>query len=1021
MAATNTLVWRIGDFLTGTLDSGELPVARGGTVNVNLTSTGTAELTIALGELPQSQQNNWKEHFAPIKRFVALIDTSLPWDNMGSVVYAGFINKVSSKIRSGQIRLQAVEMNEYLKTRLVIDAEGTVSDPTETVKFRGSSWGDVQTVIVKRAFSAQGLSPNAPRPPQCVHIPSHKNGNRGKDVLKTDARTYYDVLSEIQEQDSGNGQEWIWIPQFTSSSKSRIKFHFVAGVPKIREHKTINLTLSENTAKFSDYDSTFDSRDLYSRIWIQSRRGDEEEKSGADLTPGAVTASKFPILVERFYSPGVELDAAQLQAQMSAYLKYAGSLEHEVGFSIEEAWNPANWINRIGRRLAITGLNGTLSAGHTGTFRMVGLSFTPGAGTVSVDVVPLADVYPRLPKKNLADAINKTNSLGGNSRSLNDFGGGFGGGIGSPGAPDLPWNPGTGDPGDGGSNWDWGSGGGMPGMNPGDFSNAEWEVGEVTQTSAGGKEFINITQNEGNIFFYIESQNVRSYENDLTGTTPQNVFEANQGFTPHDGGFIKVGSGYLSNGDVEGWGERQTVELTPSIVNAIYQRGFMNGVFFRPEETTDVQGRLTRYHLRQSTLSVGKMVSVGGRVFIPIHMYLQWRGIRRNQSEPPYTSYTYDNSWSVIQRGVAFLVATYTQVNNLTAFTVDPRSFLHMNNTPMYATRAGTWVAFSDGTIVKSCNFASSGNALVTWWNFPPNTARTTNWGGLSVGKLKNGTRMLFLHNSAISIRSTLIPSQDADWIHLDSLGEQQGGVYRTPFTLGGMAFYVRPGEQTSGSAQPLSFYASGEGTNFTPIAQNLSPGYNNGVSNQVLTYDGYAYLPRGSVTSFAPTTLWSVRIRDANTTGGGGGFPGGGDGGDNGGGSDGGGDNGDGGGSGSPLTPNDDELQAIFQDGKIYVASPGAYQGGGTNPRYKVGVVQKPLGNGIGVDKWVEPLSVTTFTELDTTDGTRAFISGETVRVQYVVMTDENNDDLGAFYLEGDLTLTEGATIGPIRSTPQP
>lgn len=836
MASENTLVWRIGEFLTGELDAGYLPVARGGKVNVNITSTGTADLTVALSELSATARNGWKSYFTPIKRFVALIDTSLPWTSKGAIVYAGFINKVSSKVRSGQITLQAIEMNEYLKTRLIIDASGKVEDPTSALVFSGATWADVQKALAKRAFSAAGLAPNSPKPPKCVTIPAPKSGSKSKKVLRTDAKTYYDALTEVQEQDSPNGQEWVWVPQFTSASKSKVRWHFITGNPKVREKSITNLTLDEGSAKFSDYQTTFDSRDLYTRMWIQSKRGDEAGKKGADLTPGAITASKFPILVERFYNPGVELDSDQLQEQLTAHLKYAGVVEHEAGFSIEEAWNPAQWIHRIGRTIKITGINNTLSAGHTGTFRLMGLSFTPGQGTVSLDVVPPADKYPRLPKKSLADAIGKTNALGSNSTSLNL--GNIGGGGGS--VPEIPWNPGTGDPGEGGAGWDWGSGGGAPGEVPGDYSNAEWEVGEPAPTSPGERSFTDVTQNEGNILFYVEDNGLIS-RNDTT--TPPSEYWG-QLFRYHDGGFITIGSAYVSNGEIEGAGLRQTAYLSAANLTALINAGRSRDVFYKPMKASSSNTDYDYAHVR-TTLTLGKLISVAGRVIIPVHIAIGWRELKKSRSTGAvsWPSGSVSITW---QYGVAFLSATYTQYDNISPFTPDLASFLQMTGVPSKGVRSGTWVAFSDGTTTKAANFVSGGNALNTWWNFPPNTFSMTG-GEMAVGKLKDGTRVLAMGRTFIPILNTLIPAADATWQEFSEVPMAFGYNHPHPFTHKGLLFYI-VGEAGSGSGNSrFSIRASSGGLTFTKISGDLDNLYNAANNRSALSFENYIYVPRTS------------------------------------------------------------------------------------------------------------------------------------------------------------------------------
>lgn len=436
------LNWKLGRFIDGAITREEsLPIKnKSTTVSIDINGEDTAELSIVRSGLTRAENNNWQDTFNPIMTLVVCEDNEKEWNEPGAVAFAGFINKITDKITPGIINAQVTSITEYLKARIVADTWSRVTDPTSEVTFSGDSWASVMTKVIEACFSRVGIPAGKPMPPLVLgNRPTPTDGAVKKTVSVIDAKTYYDVVKDIKNEDSGIGLEYRFVPRWTDASKTNIVWDLIVGtnaVPHIGEDQRITLTLDDNDTKMSAYSATIDSTEIFSKMYIQSKKGDEEAKNGADFTPGSVEAGKFPVLVERFFNAGVELTEEELQAQLTARLKYAAENDFETSFTIEENTDPSVWLSRLGNIIEIDGVDNTISAGHDAVVRCVGIDFTPGQGTISVDVMQLAPSYPRLPKDRVKDLLPNTRDNG-----LGGIGTGGGGGGGAPVMPSMPSTP----------------------------------------------------------------------------------------------------------------------------------------------------------------------------------------------------------------------------------------------------------------------------------------------------------------------------------------------------------------------------------------------------------------------------------------------------------------------------------------------------------------------------------------------------------------------------------------------------
>lgn len=442
-------LWRLGDFISGEITRPEpLPVTRGASeVELDIHSEDGTKLVIPLGSLSAQERNDWHGNFHELQKFCVLENNAVAWDAPGAVLFAGFVNKITPKLSPQTIELQLTGMEEYSKARIVGETFDTkVTDPTKAVDFEAGTWQGVMNAMIKRMFDNSLIPAGLPRNPAVLGSVGDSTGTgKKKSILITEAVSYGAALKQISETESGLGLEYRFVPRWASSAKNKVVWDFITGTeqyPHINEANTVAITLAENSEKISSWDTTIDSNDLYSSLYLQSKGGSDETKDGADFTGKALTAQRFPILVERFFNPGVELTDGQIEEQLNARIEFAGRSKYTAGFTVEEKGNPSQWIQRIGATLNIEGLPDTISAGHTANLRCVGISFTPGKGTISVEVMQKQPVYPRLPKKNLSDLISGGNKDNNDNTRIPSGSGGSGGGGGvAPVIPEIPEIP----------------------------------------------------------------------------------------------------------------------------------------------------------------------------------------------------------------------------------------------------------------------------------------------------------------------------------------------------------------------------------------------------------------------------------------------------------------------------------------------------------------------------------------------------------------------------------------------------
>ena len=393
--------WIIGDFATGNIsENNELPVVlnKGDKITTDVNADETATITVSMNDLP----SDWRTYLSPVNKMVAYIDTDAVWSS--AVVWAGFINKVSASVND-TVKIQAVGLKEYMKVRSTNNIfASTNTNPKATVDFNGSNYQSLMGRIIQSCFSTTGISTTHPRPPQVLIsvATSTASGTAATySVPVNDAEFYANILDTLRDDLSDAGQEYWFVPQWRSSSKTQIGWVAYVGsvsVPHRQENTTLTVNLGDgnnNTYKPTAFGQTASSDNMVSRIIGISKEGDD--KNPSDLTT-KTTRTYTSILIDEFWNPGVELTNSQLNTQLSERLSYNSQTFKESNFTTvfdDKSYIKIHSLN-IGKMATFTSSGNVQNFGLT--MRVVGVSVSFGGNTAEIELAPKAARYPRLPK-----------------------------------------------------------------------------------------------------------------------------------------------------------------------------------------------------------------------------------------------------------------------------------------------------------------------------------------------------------------------------------------------------------------------------------------------------------------------------------------------------------------------------------------------------------------------------------------------------------------------------------------------
>lgn len=702
--------WVLGNLIDGSVRIGELRTAAGGEATVDVLNDGEASVDVIIKDTPY--ENTWAETFVEGQNYVALVDGD-------DVLFFGVLIRRSLTSKMGMLRLRARQPEELLRSRFVISGSSKITDPDAGREFKGATWSGVMATLIDFWTSTDGLPSNSPRPPQINGSVTRDPGDtRVFKAVYADRLTIDEALNQIADDRTPGGIEWRATPRWASSSQSRIVIDWSFGTdaqPKIGYGTTFNLDLtneSANRTKVSEFEPTTSSEGYFNRIWGQSMPGGGSED--IDLTPKTAGGSNA-VLVEHYWSAGVELTDAEMDSHLQARLNAAASGELTLTVNIEEVTNRAQWIARLGNRVVVTGAMDDDRV----TMRIASVKVSDKAGTVSLELVTPTVRLPRLPSHGTRNIV-KVPGAGTNSDALRfeNFGGAGGGG-------EIPWNPGEpGDGADGGEGIDWGTGGGVPGEVPSFEPASDWEsaLGFFLDPAfyRGG-----YCQNNGNIVF--STGQVAGTENMLD----QQLVRPAVSPASFDGLESIVASGYLQEGSVLGVRIDQLFALSSGNVNAMLNQAGVSGLWQQPPNFTIYQPFYVSGVSAQTVPEA--MVAVGVNLLMPVNFTVYW---------------TSSDLGSQTQNFNVWMMAKYDKDTlRLGTWGVMPGQFESTGYVTTSA-RAGQWILVTDSTGALRARPVGDTPVFSDWKSYPPPPRPQNTYGyGFAIAgdwKEDNGARYAY-------------------------------------------------------------------------------------------------------------------------------------------------------------------------------------------------------------------------------------------------------------------------------------
>ena len=196
---------------------------------------------------------DWKTYLQPVAKFVAAVDTDKAWNAEGAVLFAGYIKE--AKLRVGdKITLQLASVREYASNRVATSAfSGSITDAEAGKEWQGSDDQRLMTSVMRSIFDAQGQSSGSqPTPPQMqgTSTPAPNTGTRTYKALNSQFLVLSDILDDIRDNTSLNGNEYNFVPRWNTSAKNKIVYDLIAAPnaqPQINFNShTFNINLDSN-------------------------------------------------------------------------------------------------------------------------------------------------------------------------------------------------------------------------------------------------------------------------------------------------------------------------------------------------------------------------------------------------------------------------------------------------------------------------------------------------------------------------------------------------------------------------------------------------------------------------------------------------------------------------------------------------------------------------------------------------------------------------------------------------------
>lgn len=728
----NNIEFYMGSFHNGNIEPEPLPVTGSAKINLDILNSSSMDLNIATKYLEGLEEGVAPENLFPIlKKIVIAVNSDLPWDAEGKILFGGYINKTSSSVAKGIITLGIASIEECLKGINITAGWDTITNPETSITFSGATWQQVQARIVEHIMEQVGTPSSAPQPPRVLGTRPAVTGDTVKKVvLASEAPNYTDTMTEVRDTDSTAGEEWQFVPRFTDSTMTKVVWDLrvgTASVPQINSNNVIPITLEdEYSIKPSAASTIVDSTNYFNRLSLQSKNG--EGTSGMDLELRYKPGTQDEIIQDAYQSFGVELTPQEMAAQFSSRMQDAGATGRTFTITTEEA-DFSLWYNRLGSKLVISG-ESAITSGHAGTFRLLAIDFTADKDSLTLTVAQPQRVYPLLPKNRIKN-FGGGRPAGSNLNSKRKVESASGGGGGAP-IPPQPWEPGNPEnPGDGGAGAAWGLNAGyeigtQPTYNDSKVVGTQISIQNLPWGNPQPTDNQVIIQNESNILHFIQNfgpLQVRTYTFAEAPTFPVGLGLGQQSPTAFWSAFMQEGiiksPTQLASRNV----------LTDANLNLAFQNAGEKALWSRPPAVEippganplTHPGNISYFYVYQITISPRARfaVSIGGKIIIPITFQIMWARDNANSDGNAPTGW---GGGSLNQEFTTFFEASYSGLSEVGEF-LHKTNFI-LSGGLLYASgRAGSFYLFKKTgapSIVWSMNMGGASGLDENCFISPP-------------------------------------------------------------------------------------------------------------------------------------------------------------------------------------------------------------------------------------------------------------------------------------------------------------
>jgi hypothetical protein len=366
--------------------------------SIDINAGDTATIKINKGKMP-----NWSSVLKVGRNTLALIDDSafLNWNHPDKVKFWGVITKMNPKHKEF-LTIKADSILTILNKMAINDNFNTVStNPNDGKTFQGSTCQNLMSNIGRAAMNV-AIPPAGQRPANIMgNFDGGTTGTTFTHVAKLiDFPTYGATLAEWRDRLSPNGNEFRFPARFYSADMNKIVLDMKIGDDTAAgahlnesEVVTINIETVDEYNKMVEMSVVYDLNGVATRWVGSSSSGDETLGTGSDVTTKTNNSTGLPRL-DAFFNPGVELTAAEMQAQLSAHLNASASFA-EMTYSVEED-KDAKWRNHLGKTINFVGTGEF--ADFSAVVRLVNVNFNASTDSVTLGLMAKQPRYPVLPK-----------------------------------------------------------------------------------------------------------------------------------------------------------------------------------------------------------------------------------------------------------------------------------------------------------------------------------------------------------------------------------------------------------------------------------------------------------------------------------------------------------------------------------------------------------------------------------------------------------------------------------------------